>query len=224
MITRVQVKNFRSCADVDVNLGALTVLVGRNGAGKSSFVDVLRFVRDALRMGLEVAIDNRHGIAALRRWAPRKPYNVEVALTVKTRRLWGEYSFVISSGQQGAYRKSREACRVGREPNKVDDAFEIRGREWTIRPKSLLQRPDRLGTLVETDTLVLPNMAIFSPWFARLRHELTGNFYSIFPNTLRLPQKPSNEKQLSDHGDNFASIVRKLEVVPQIEAFHRPGD
>ena len=218
MITRVQVKNFRSCADVDVNLGALTVLVGRNGAGKSSFLDVLRFVRDALRMGFEVAVDNRHGIVAVRRWAPRKPYNVEVGLTVKTPRLWGEYSFVISSGQQGAYRRSRETCRVGKEPNKVDDAFEIKGSEWIVRPKGLLRelddaplRTDRLGKLTETDTLVLPNMALFSPMFSRLRHELIGSFYSIFPNTLRLPQKPSNENQLSDHGENFASVLRRLE-------------
>jgi predicted ATPase len=211
MITRVQVKNFRSFADIDVQLGLLTVLVGRNGAGKSAFLDVLRFVRDSLRMGLEVAIDNRHGIVAIRRWAPRKPYNVEIALTVETSGFWGEYSFVISSGQQGTYRKGREACRVGKEPNKVEDAFEIKGRDWITLPKRLIQRPDRLNKLTESDTLLLPSMAIFSTLFSRLRHELVGNFYSIFPNTLRLPQKPSNEKQLLDHGENFASIVRRLQ-------------
>lgn len=211
MITRVQVKNFRSFADVDAKLGPLTVLVGRNGAGKSAFLDALRFVRDSLRMGLEVAVDDRHGIVALRRWAPRKPYNVEIALTVQSRRFWGDYSFVVSSGQHGAYRRGREICRVGRELDKVDDAFEIKGRDWVTLPKRLSQRSDRLNKLTESDTLVLPNMAIFSPLFSRLRHELIGSFYSIFPNTLRGPQKPSNERQLLDHGENFAAIVRRLQ-------------
>jgi predicted ATPase len=211
MITRVQVKNFRSFADVDVQLGQLNVLVGRNGAGKSAFLDVLRFVRDALRMGLETAIDSRHGIAALRRWAPRKPYNVEVGLTVETSHFWGEYSFVIGSGQHGTYRKVRELCRVGRIRDVVDDSFEIKGNKWIDLPNRLIKRPDRLNKLVESDILVLPNLSVFSPLFSRLRLHLGGSFYNIFPNTLRMPQKPYNEQHLLDHGENIASIVRRIQ-------------
>ena len=211
MITRVQVKNFRSFADVDISLGPLNVLVGRNGVGKSAFLDILRFVRDALRTGLETAMDERHGIIALRRWAPTKPYNVEIALTVEKRRFWGEYSFSITSGPQGTYRRGRESCRVGRLPNQVDDAFEIKGNKWIELPERLAQRPERLSRLGESDTLVLPTLSVLSPKFSKLRQNLTGSFYSIFPNTLRVPQKPSNERLLSDHGDNLASIVRRLQ-------------
>ena len=211
MITRVQVKNFRSFADVDIKLGRLNVLVGRNGVGKSAFLDILRFVRDALRTGLETAMDERHGIIALRRWAPRKPYNIEIALTVERKGFWGEYSFSITSGQQGSYLRGRESCRVGSGPNEIEDAFEIKGNQWIEVPKRLARRSDRLSRLGETDTLVLPSVALFSPLFVRLRQNLTGSFYTIFPNTLRVPQKPSNEKLLSDHGDNLASIVRRLQ-------------
>jgi predicted ATPase len=211
MITRVQVKNFRSFADVDVKLGPLNVLVGRNGMGKSAFLDILRFVRDALRTGLETAMDERHGIIALRRWAPRKPYNVEIALTVERRNFWGEYSFSITSGQQGTYRRGKESCKVGRGPNEIDDAFEVKGNEWIELPERLAQRPERLIRLGESDTLALPGVSVLSPRFSKLRQNLTGSFYSIFPNTLRVPQKPSNERILSDHGDNLASIVRRLQ-------------
>lgn len=210
MITRVQVKNFRSFADVDVKLGPLNVLVGRNGVGKSAFLDILRFVRDAIRTGLETAMDERHGIIALRRWAPRRPYNVEIALTVEARDLWAEYSFTISSGQQGKYRRGRESCKVGRSKNAVNDGFEIKGNEWVQFPERMAQRPERLRRYVDSDTLALPSVSVFSPLFSRLRQNLTGSFYSIFPNTLRVPQKPSNERLLSDHGDNLASILRRL--------------
>lgn len=212
MITRVQVKNFRSFANVDIKLGRLNVLVGRNGAGKSAFLDILRFVRDALRTGLETAVDDRHGIVALRRWAPHKPYNVEICLSVETQNFWGEYLFVITSGQQGKYVRSRELCRVGKTPAKVEAEFETKKNEWITLPDGLLEILGRVVTpLVELESLVLPMMGIVSPLFSQFHQNLIGSFYTIFPNTLRIPQKPSNEKQLLDHGENFASIVRQLQ-------------
>lgn len=211
MITRVQVKNYRSLADVDVTLGPLTVLVGRNGTGKSTFLDVLRFVRDALRHGLEDAIVARHGITSLRRWSPRKPYNVEIGLSVETGSFWGEYSFVIASGQRGTYRIQREACSVGEHPFKVEDKFETKGGKWVTLPQGRFQearfRDDRP---IDPTALALPTLGIFSPMFSRLRRHLGGSFYNIIPNTLREPQKPATEKTLTDHGENFASVARLL--------------
>jgi predicted ATPase len=46
MIHRVRVQNFKSIRDITVNLSSVTVLVGRSGAGKSNFVDSLRFLRE----------------------------------------------------------------------------------------------------------------------------------------------------------------------------------
>ena len=48
MIHRFQVQNFKSIVDVDVDLSPVTVLVGKSGTGKSSFVQALRFLRDVL--------------------------------------------------------------------------------------------------------------------------------------------------------------------------------
>ena len=47
MIHRIKIKNYRSL-DVDVVLDSITVLIGRSGAGKTNFVDALRFLRDCL--------------------------------------------------------------------------------------------------------------------------------------------------------------------------------
>jgi predicted ATPase len=211
MITRVQVKNYRSLADVDVALGPLTILVGRNGAGKSTFLDVLRFVRDALRHGLEDAIVARHGTPSLRRWSPRKPYNVEIGLTVETSSFWGEYSFVIASGQRGNYRVQREVCCVGREQSIVEDKFETKGGKWITLPQGRFAETSvRSERPIESTTLVLPTLGLFSPLFTLMRRHLGGNFYNIIPNVLREPQKPSTEKILTDHGENFSSIARLL--------------
>ncbi|WP_328373737.1 AAA family ATPase (plasmid) [Streptomyces sp. NBC_00445] len=61
-LTRVQVENYRSIASCDVRLGPLTVLAGPNAAGKSNFLDVIRFVRDALNSSPGQALESRGGL------------------------------------------------------------------------------------------------------------------------------------------------------------------
>ncbi|MFF5676327.1 AAA family ATPase [Streptomyces hygroscopicus] len=60
-ITRVRVNNYKSTAHCDVTLGRFTVLLGLNAAGKSNFLDALRFVRDALVNGPAEAVAKRGG-------------------------------------------------------------------------------------------------------------------------------------------------------------------
>ena len=54
-ITRVSLRNYKSIAACDVQLQSLDFLVGRNGAGKSNFLDSLRFVANALNSSLDHA-------------------------------------------------------------------------------------------------------------------------------------------------------------------------
>lgn len=64
MITRIEALRFRCLRHVAENVGPCEVLVGTNAVGKSTFVDVLLFVRDMLRAGPSVAVlgDPRIGI------------------------------------------------------------------------------------------------------------------------------------------------------------------
>src|SRR5258708_32552624 len=59
-INSITIRNYRSLADVTVDLEDLTVLVGPNGSGKSNFLDALRFVRDVLSARLDWAL-HLHG-------------------------------------------------------------------------------------------------------------------------------------------------------------------
>lgn len=62
-LTRLRVENYRSIAVCDVHPGPLTVLAGPNAAGKSNFLDAIRFVRDALRSSPGRALEPRGGLA-----------------------------------------------------------------------------------------------------------------------------------------------------------------
>jgi predicted ATPase len=63
-LRRVRLKNYKSIATCDVRLGRLVALVGRNGSGKSNFLDSLRFVADGLTTTLDHALRERGGLAA----------------------------------------------------------------------------------------------------------------------------------------------------------------
>ncbi len=61
MLKTIRFCNFKSISDRPVSLGNLNVLIGANAAGKSNFVDGLRFIHDLLNHGLSIAIGRRLG-------------------------------------------------------------------------------------------------------------------------------------------------------------------
>ena len=65
-ITKIWAKNFRSIENLELELSPFTVLVGPNGSGKSNIADILVFISDSLRDGLDSALASR-GRTALRR-------------------------------------------------------------------------------------------------------------------------------------------------------------
>lgn len=80
-ITGLSYSNFMSYAYAKPALGDLVVLVGPNGAGKSNLIESLRFLRDALKHGLDAAITNRGGIGQVRRKLPQgRPPDVEIGV------------------------------------------------------------------------------------------------------------------------------------------------
>ena len=59
MIRRIQALNYRCFRYVDVSLDRFHVLVGPNASGKSTLLDVVSFLGDMIRDGLEPAVHNR---------------------------------------------------------------------------------------------------------------------------------------------------------------------
>lgn len=65
-IKRLEATNFRSFQKCSVDLGALNVIVGQNGAGKSSFVSILKFLKHIASDGLDNAVSMLGGMSFLR--------------------------------------------------------------------------------------------------------------------------------------------------------------
>ena len=108
-ITKVWAKNFRSIEYAELELGPLTVLVGPNASGKSNLLDILSFLADATRDGLETAITRRGGISSIGRRSPTgRALSPELGLQYKLPGGTLEYSVALMRRSNGEYGVKRE--------------------------------------------------------------------------------------------------------------------
>ncbi|PWB49858.1 MAG: ATPase [Candidatus Methanoperedenaceae archaeon] len=65
-IKKIKISNFKSFKNQEVELGKFNILIGANASGKSSFIQVFRFIRDIANHGLDNAISMQGGVEFLR--------------------------------------------------------------------------------------------------------------------------------------------------------------
>ena len=129
-LTRVRIRNYRSIAACDVELGSLAFLVGPNGSGKSNFLDAIRFVADALDTTLDHALRDRGGIEEVRRRprgdrGRRNHFAILFGLRMPNG-LSGHYSFEIGT-RQGRVSIIGEECWVTEAPEPGSQAGSLPG-------------------------------------------------------------------------------------------------
>ena len=118
-IAKVWAKNFRSIESAELELGPLTVLVGPNASGKSNLIDILGFLGDAARLGLETAVTRRGGIDSVGRKSPTgKVLGPEIGFVYISERGTLNYSVALSRRAKGEYRVKRESAKL--EPTDSD--------------------------------------------------------------------------------------------------------
>ncbi|MDI9634169.1 MAG: AAA family ATPase [Methanolinea sp.] len=65
-IRRLSVRNFKSFRELEIAPGPFTVVIGSNASGKSNLIQVIKFLRDIAKYGLENAVSLQGGIEYLR--------------------------------------------------------------------------------------------------------------------------------------------------------------
>lgn len=201
---RVVLKNYRSIAACDVQLGPLTFLVGPNGAGKSNFLDALRFVADALRTSLDHALRDRGGINDVRRRSGGHPTHFGMRLSFTLRSgAKGHYAFRIGSQRGGGYEVQQEECFV----------YELGGHHFRVENGNLTSVSIKTAPEVSSDRLYLVN-ASGLPEFRPVYDAFSNmGFYSLNPDRIRDLQPPDAGRLLARDGSNLASVLAQLEAV-----------
>ena len=204
-ITRVILKNYKSIAACDVQLQPLTFLVGRNGAGKSNFLDALRFVADALNTSLDHAIRDRGGINDVRRRSRGHPNHFSIRLEFAlSPGITGHYAFRIGTRSPGGYEVQTEACRIQNEQHLTPEEY-FRVDNGTVTDKSV-----KVAPAAATDRLYLVN-ASGLPEFRPVYDAFSRmGFYNFNPDKIRDLQDPDPRDMLSRDGSNITSIFNQL--------------
>jgi predicted ATPase len=204
MITAIEVSNYRSLgAGVRLRLDRLTALVGPNGAGKSNLADVVRFLAEALTIGLEASIASRHGIDAVRRWSSGRPFNLSIRAELSEESFSGSYAFTLVGDRAEDYRLKEEEAVVYDKNTAASHRFLLREGKWVAGPPDL--RPK-----VTAQSLAMTLVAgdeRFAPLANALRNVCV---YAVFPDTLREPQKPDTVRPMKQHGENWTTILQGM--------------
>lgn len=79
-VRNIKVSNFKSFDQLDVDLGALNVLIGANASGKSNFVSILKFLKDIVDSGLDNAISMQGRVDYIRNLGIGSERDLSVAL------------------------------------------------------------------------------------------------------------------------------------------------
>jgi len=213
LITRVVVRGFRSLEDVAVDLEPVTVLVGLNSSGKSSFLRVLDFVSDALRSSPEEAFSRKGGIGHIITRTGKRPNTISLQVKIASR-TEGAFSgtYLVKFGkldENTEFCVLEETCEMITEPEGTPHRFKVIAGEFQ-------ESTEGVKVDLAESRLALP---IFSgiKHFAPMFEALTSMyFYSIEPDVIGETQILGVGERLNLSGSNAASVLERLKSADPI--------
>jgi predicted ATPase len=209
----VAIEDYKSIGKSFVHLGPLTVLVGRNGSGKSNFLDALRFIGDSLQTSLDHAIRSRgitRGIS--RRGAEFPVFVIHLELELADKRL-AFYVIVVAVSSRGEFQISSEALNILSASRELLCFYRVGGGK--VIGSSIGQPPP-----AQRDRLYLVSASGF-PEFRPVYDAFAAmKFYDFNADVMKKPQSPDVGGWLRPDGSNVASVVARLST-EQPEALRR---
>jgi predicted ATPase len=243
-----RIKNYKTLKDVALGrlwsdtgaeaLTPMTVVVGKNGAGKSNLFDAFGFLSDSLKYGVEEACDRRHGFERILSQGINEPMIFEIYYREEhnARPITYEVSFTLDKNNR-PYVKS-ERLRQRRKGQKRGRPFsflileEGRGIVWKGEYEGMDESPQHsisfdLDELMrdesnETEIIELEDnrrLGIATlgalkqhPRISAFRQFIEGWYLSYFtPDAARSLPMAGPQKHLNMHGDNIGNVVQYME-------------
>jgi predicted ATPase len=210
-LAQLRVTNYRSLAELSLDIGSVNVFFGPNGSGKSTLLDTIWFFRDCAIRGVELASSERsHGIGILWDGAAEEEL---ISIALATEEVEYTLQFGLSSGRiepfAGEHLRSllNETPLITRTVG-TDKAHLFHSAIGAAMPAPL-REPEKLSLGLYLD---FNQGDRASADFDRLLH-----FVRYYPSRsfflYRLKSKgseSSHETRLWEHADNAFSVLRNL--------------
>lgn len=236
LIEGFRVKNYRVLKDVTLGrvmsaatpLTPLTVVVGRNGFGKSTLFDAFGFLADGLESGVEVACARRGGFSHIISQGRERNlefqirygdmvYTVVIAAdaygapSVFAETLSHDVGFSAKNAPQNASSKNHENNETS---EKSCERLNFFFREGTGKVMRTDAREVGDFTLADNRRLALSTLGNLTqyPDLVAFKQFLDGWYLSYFSaNAARTLPQAGAQKRLTTRGDNLANVVQYLE-------------
>jgi predicted ATPase len=195
MLKNIKIKNFKSIKDQDINLKRLNVLIGQNGAGKSNFVSLFKFLERLVEQQLFDYIFNAGGINNILFNGFEHTDFVEVLLEFSPfKTVSNIYGFTIkSSGDE--YIFSDEHIGFWNKTYSSPYNYDITGKKNESELKSSKSKPGRHRSVANYVYEYLRDLKVF-------------HFHDTSENApLKLPQDIDDVYFLKNEAENLAPFL-----------------
>ncbi|KFB72162.1 MAG: putative ATPase [Candidatus Accumulibacter phosphatis] len=236
VIEGFRVQNYRALRDVTLGklssqqagepLTPFTVVIGKNGVGKSTLFDAFGFVADCLSTDVESACDvkQRGGFDRLRSMGVDEPIRFEIYYREAPLERPITYELAIALDASGRPFVESEVLKQRRKGQKHGRPYPFlrlnhgKGMVWAGEEAVEVEsEEDRAQTPVElTDTRQLGIATLGTlkehPRIKRFRDFLKGWYLSYFtPDAARSLPGAGAQRHLNIHGDNIGNVVQFME-------------
>ena len=207
-VEELRLCNFRAFENARLPLSDLTFLVGRNGAGKSSLLDALGLLREAVSDNLETALNRRGGIHKVRRATvgPELKPTIGIAVVfrlslVAGRFLRAVYGFELRDEPESTPFHIRECLTLSSGEatsfTRTNGTFETSGKRSVSPPIGNLVLP----LVARTDSL----------WSAILDAVRNLRDYELSPGRIAAAAEIAERSTLDRGGDNAGDVLKSME-------------
>ncbi|KFE67744.1 AAA family ATPase [Hyalangium minutum] len=191
--THIGLENWRNFLEVAVPLEGRVFLVGPNAAGKSNFLDAIRFLRDVadVQGGFQRAVSSRRGVSQIRSLHARRYPNVavEVMVDLSDGKPWG-YRLEFTQDNQRRPVVKREIVTHG------DDTL-------LSRPNSEDKRDPELLTQTHLEQVnTNRRFRELADFFAKVR------YLHLVPQLVREPDRSAGRVNDAFGGDFLEQLAR----------------
>ncbi len=201
LLHKVVIQDYKSIRQCQVELGVLTLLVGRNGSGKSNFLDALRFVADSLRTSLDQAVRARGSVHDIRR---RGALGFSISLQFSIPGWpFATYAFAIRGTSAVSFEVTVEYLKIASKSGEIIA-------NYVVESGKVVQSSVKNPPAAQADRLYLVS-ASGLPEFRPVYDALSSMaFYDFNPEAMRGFQSPDSGESLRRDGSNVASVVARL--------------
>jgi predicted ATPase len=238
LIEGFRVQNYRALRDITLGklssqqhaqpLTPFTVVIGKNGVGKSTLFDAFGFVADCLSHDVETACDmkQRGGLERLRSLGSSEPIRFEIYYREAPLERPITYELAITLDESGRPFVESEILKQRRKNQKHGRPYPFlrlhhgKGMVWAGEEAVEVTgngEEDRIQNSVELTDLRQLGIATLGtlkehPRIKRFRDFLRGWYLSYFhPDAARGLPSAGPQKHLNIHGDNIGNVVQFLE-------------